>query len=263
MASLSTSGTSSATFQVDAFGYVQVNAPSSAVGTVAFASQATNLRSSVTEALRTRRYGPYGVPGMVTITVTVASATYTYTAGYGSAIQTDADTGDSYLAGPEGTQYPMVWVVGALEEGSIAGSPRAMLMIDSGADDEDHAQILIAPNVWASGDPSTPDDALASTRLANYATEPTEVLATAIDGMATATAFERRFPLLTNLYFGLAGESSYTVAAGYTCTADDMVRMDFDEDDQVVAAQIRLASAYLGTTGMRYREIIVTPYSNP
>lgn len=169
--------------------------------------------------------------------------------------------GVEYLVGADGvTQYPLVFVVGTIEEGAIAGTPNALVAVDSASDTTDHAQILWTVNCTVAGNPDTPDSALASTRFVAYATD-AEVYKTACTGGTSSEAFFPRYPALWCIHFALAGGGSYTVAAGNTMTGTQMVLMTFAEADNCVAAEIRLGAARLGTSGYRYRDIIVTPYS--
>lgn len=166
---------------------------------------------------------------------------------------------EQYLVGADGTLYPLAWVVGTIEEGMIAGAPQALIQVDSGSDTADHAQILWTANCLIAGNPGTPDSALASTRFAAYATD-AEVYKSAVDGQASGEAFALRYPALYSLHFALAGGGSYTVAAGNVLTGTQMVLMTFPEEPPVVAAEIRLMTAQLGTSGYRYRKLVVTPY---
>lgn len=175
--------------------------------------------------------------------------------------QTD-ETGESFLIGPDGTTlYPATWVIGGIEEGYVAGSPQSAIQVDSGSDTADHAQVLWIANCTLAGNPDTEDDALASERMVDYATD-SEVYKSGVDGGTSGESFALRYPAgLTMLHFGLAGGGSYTVAAGNTLTGTQMVLMTFPEADGVVAVEIKLLTATLGTTGKRYRQIMVTPYS--
>lgn len=168
--------------------------------------------------------------------------------------------GQDYLVGTDGTQYPMIWMVGTIQEGMVAGEVQSRIEVDSGSDTVDHAEILWTTNCWYAGDPDVPDNALASQRFVDYAVD-SEVYSTGVDGDASAESFSVLYPLLTNLFFALAGEASYTEAAGNTVTADEMVCMTFAESLGVIAVEIKLHSSRLGSTGSRYRQISVTPYS--
>lgn len=165
-----------------------------------------------------------------------------------------------YLVGPDSTLYPLIFVVGTIEEGMIAGEPNALVAVDSGSDTTDHAQILWTVNCTVAGNPDTTDDSLASTRFVNYATD-SEVYKTACTGTTSSEAFFPRYTALWSIHFALAGGGSYTVAAGNTLTGTQMVVMQFTEISNCVAAEIRLGASRAGTTGQRYRDIFVTPYS--
>lgn len=182
----------------------------------------------------------------------------TNVAGGASTIQT-VDSLD-YLIGPDGTLYPLVFVVGTIQEGTIAGETNCLVAVDSGSDTTDHAQILWTVNCTLAGNPDTSDDALASSRFANYSTD-SEVYKTACTGGTSSEALFPRYDALWMIHFALAGGSSYTLAAGNTCTGTEMVVMTFDEAANCVAAEIRLGASRLGTSGQRYRDIFVTPYS--
>jgi len=143
----------------------------------------------------------------------------------------------------------------------IAGEPNALVAVDSGSDTTHHAQILWTPNCTLAGNPDSPDDALASARMVAYATE-AEVYKSGVDGASSGESFALRYlGGLTQLHFGLAGGGSYTVAAGNVLTGTQMVRMSFPDAAGVIAVEIKLLTATLGTSGYRYRQIAVTPYS--
>lgn len=77
MATLTAGGNSSATLVLDAFASVTVVADASCNGTLSFVSDAQNLLSNKTAKVQNKTYGPYGVPGTVTISITAGSLTYT------------------------------------------------------------------------------------------------------------------------------------------------------------------------------------------
>lgn len=76
MATLTAGGTSSATIALDAFASIAVVCDASCNGTLSFASSAPNLLSNKTAKVQNKTYGPYGVPGTVTISVVAGSLTY-------------------------------------------------------------------------------------------------------------------------------------------------------------------------------------------
>lgn len=172
----------------------------------------------------------------------------------------ETDSGIDYLIGSDGTRIPLVFVVGTIEEGMIAGEPNALVAVDSGSDTVDHAQILWTVNCTLAGNPDTSDDALASSRFVNYATD-SEVYKTACTGGTSSEALFPRYTALWSIHFALAGGGSYTVAAGNTLTGTEMVLVQFPEVANCVAAEIRLGASRAGTSGQRYRDIIVTPYA--
>jgi hypothetical protein len=67
----------SATLSLDAFASVSVQCDGGVQGTLVWTSSADNLKSDVSAKLTNKTYGPYGVPGALTITVTAGRLIYT------------------------------------------------------------------------------------------------------------------------------------------------------------------------------------------
>lgn len=104
MATLTAGGTSSATLTLDAFASVTVVADASCNGALSFVSDAQNLLSNKTAKVQNKTYGPYGVPGTVTISITAGSLTYTVNGNTGG-FEYDADGNIVGLVGAGGTIY--------------------------------------------------------------------------------------------------------------------------------------------------------------
>ena len=84
MATLNAGGTSTVTLTLEAFASVAVVCDASCNGTLVFTSGAPNLKSNYTSKLQNKTYGPFPVPGTVTIAVTAGNATYTVTGALGN-----------------------------------------------------------------------------------------------------------------------------------------------------------------------------------
>lgn len=81
---------------IDAWGTITVSS-GGGVGTIQFNSDAPKLLDSFTENLQSKIYGPFGVPGTVTLSITSGTIDYTVTLAAGSgasvAAQIDPVTG--------------------------------------------------------------------------------------------------------------------------------------------------------------------------
>jgi hypothetical protein len=107
---------SSATFTIGAFGTISLTASAASTGTLTFTAGALdNLRSDAPCGLQSKTYGPFGVPGSVTIAVTSGVVTYdvVYTEGAG-AISYSTD------GGMDSTSRAMVAKAGTLPIGTYA-----------------------------------------------------------------------------------------------------------------------------------------------
>lgn len=115
MPTLSTGGTTTATFAIDAWGTILVSS-ARGVGTLTFNSDADNLRSDFAANLQSKTYGPWGAPGTVTLAVTSGSIDYTVTLGYPSFATVALQGGAAldYVAGIDASvATPGVTVLGA------------------------------------------------------------------------------------------------------------------------------------------------------
>lgn len=169
-----------------------------------------------------------------------------------------SSVGDFYIRLPDGSLMPLIFLSGDREECDVVGVRRSTLLIDSGG--ASHAQLLWTPNCTLAGNPLTPDDALASTRFANYATSP-DVFASGIDGAGTSQLYLIQVPAgVSMIHFALAGEASYTADADHQFGGTTMGHIEFPDHDTspALAVIVTLLSSY---TAGRYREISVHPYS--
>lgn len=102
---------SSATFTIGAFGTIDLTASAASTGTLTFtAGSLDNLRSDASFGLQSKTYGPFGVPGSVTITVTTGVVTYdvVYTEGGGAVASTYTDLTANYPAASNAGNSAMV-----------------------------------------------------------------------------------------------------------------------------------------------------------
>lgn len=245
---------SSESFTLDAFGYVTIT--QCGAGTLTGASHAPNLKSDVSYSkIAPIQYGPFGVPIDMTLTATDRDITYSTTAGYGGAITTN-DDGVDVLIGPDGTEYPLPILASNQSEPLIGGVPSFKLTADAGSD-VDHAQLIWTINC---GLGIVPDDALASQRFVDYATN-AEVFRSGIDGAGSSQQWLIDVPPgVSIVHFALAGAGSYTADADSTFGGSTMGVAILSEDDAPRYLMITALSAYKGGgTNFRYREINLLP----
>lgn len=191
---------------------------------------------------------------------TVTKTQYGSTGTGGGGITTLSDGSRGFLDTVTLAEYPLTYVAGTYQEGTINGRERQAILIDSGADGTDHTQVLLTWNCTMAGEPDTPDNDLASLRFAN-ANSNLEVIKTACDGQAAGDAIPVRVQG-TTLHIALAGSASYTMAAGNTLTPGTMICVQWNSALGVDAAEIRLGSSTLGTTGYRYRDMIFVGFAD-
>lgn len=127
MATTVTPGTP-VSFPIGAFDTITVTASPASVGTVSFTAGAlSDLRSDVSAGVCNNIYGPYGVPGTVTISVTSGVVAYTQNYARGSVATTTAATAAATayqgagvtLVDEDGAQW--VWGGSAYERGAGGG----------------------------------------------------------------------------------------------------------------------------------------------
>lgn len=184
--------------------------------------------------------GPGDSGGVVTATgagIASAAAAGTLTRGF----YVD-ENGTMYLATGPSTYVPLAFLVGTGQEPTIAAVKEMKVLFDAGSD-IDHAEIYYTLNCYA-GDPDTPDTALASARF----NDPTaEVFDLSMSG-GSSGAIVIHAPLsgyLTTVHFAFAGSGTYTVAAGNTVTALQMVVATFSS-----ALLIRSVVVYFGESAV-------------
>jgi hypothetical protein len=182
--------------------------------------------------------------------------------GPAGAVVTDSN-GSPVIVLNDGTQYPMTYMAGNPVEPLIAGVVNQLVLIDSGNDANDHAEILWTFNATMAGDLLSVDHNLASQRLLDSnADANAEVVKTGISGASNGAVWTYLAPTgLMHLHIAVRGEdSAFTVAAGNTATGSEMVYLTFDE--MVTVVELRVGTSYVGGgAGLRYRQITVTGYA--
>lgn len=168
--------------------------------------------------------------------------------------------GVNYLILADGTQMPLAIMTGTPIEPKVAAAWEQIVELDHGSD-ADHVEILLTLNC-TTGDPDTPDTALASARFTDPDSN-AEVVKTEIDGAAAGAVMSWYAPGgITCIHFGLRGSGPYTVAAANTLTALQMVVMTFADSLGVNAIEVRFGTAQVGAgSNNRYRSITVTGYA--
>lgn len=156
---------------------------------------------------------------------------------------------------------PLVIMTGTPQEPTVAGVVQQVVSLDHGSD-ADHVEILLTLNC-TTGDPDTPDTALASARF----TSPdgnAEVVKTGIIGASAGTVMAWHAPGgITCVHFGLRGAGPYTAAAANVLTALEMVVMQFSDSLDVDTLEVRIGTATVGGgSNKRYRQITVTGYAS-
>lgn len=172
----------------------------------------------------------------------------------GSVVEQD---GTDYLVGSDGTTlYPLPILASNQSEPLIGGVPSFKLTADAGSD-VDHAQLIWTINC---GLGIVPDDALASQRFVDYATN-AEVFRSGIDGAGSSQQWLIDVPAgVSIVHFALAGAGSYTADADSTFGGSTMGVAILSEDDAPRYLMITALSAYKGGgTNFRYREINLLP----
>lgn len=179
----------------------------------------------------------------------------------GGSVGTVTVDGVDYLLLPSGELMPLVIMTGTPQEPTVAGVVQQVVSLDHGSD-ADHVEILMTFNCTTS-DPDTADTALASTRFTTPDSN-AEVVKTQIIGDSAGAVMAWYAPNgITKLHFGLRGSGPYTVAAGATLTALQMVVMSFDSSLNVNSVEVRFGTSTVGAgSNSRYRTITVTGYSS-
>lgn len=169
--------------------------------------------------------------------------------------------GVNYLILADGTQMPLAIMTGTPIEPKVAAAWEQIVELDHGSD-ADHVEILLTLNA-TTGDPDTPDTAIASARFTSPDSN-AEVVKTEIDGASAGAVMAWYAPGgITCLHFGLRGAGPYTVAAANTLTALQMVVMTWANSLAVNTVEVRVGSSTVGGgANKRYRSITVTGYSS-
>lgn len=169
--------------------------------------------------------------------------------------------GVAYLVLPNGGLMPLAIMAGTPHESTVAGVVQQVVSLDHGSDG-DHVEIMLTLNA-NTGDPDTPDTALASARFSAPDAN-AEVVKTGIIGASAGTVLAFHAPSgITMLHFGLRGAGPYTNAAANVLTALQMVVMKFAAALGVDTVEVRIGSATVGGgTNKRYRTITVTGYAS-
>lgn len=186
-----------------------------------------------------------------------AAATHDNPFGAGVVAQGGAD----YLTLSDGSLMPLSIMAGTPHEPTVAGVVQQVVSLDHGSD-ADHVEILLTLNC-TTGDPDTPDTALASARF----TAPdgnAEVVKSGVVGASAGTVMAFHAPGgITCMHFGLRGAGPYTAAAGNTLTALQMVVMQWADALAVDTIEVRIGTATVGGgANKRYRVITVTGYAS-
>lgn len=179
--------------------------------------------------------------------------------GSGTGIQTLSDGSYGFID-PDGNEYPLIFFAGTPQEGLIANVQTQHLMVDMGADSA-HSEILWTFNArQGDSSPDTPDNDLAGARF-ELPDGNAYVEKTAMTGGVDGGIFPYRIlsGYLTQIHFAFRGGSNYTVAAGNTVTASQMVLVSFPNALGCTALEIRAGTSY-GPSN-RYRDITFTAYS--
>lgn len=176
--------------------------------------------------------------------------------GGGGTVSVD---GAFYLTLPDGTQYPLASVVGTGQEPTIASVKEMKVLFDAGSD-VDHAEIYYTLNCYT-GDPDTPDTTLASERF----NDPNaEVIDLSMSG-GSAGAIVVHAPAegyITTVHFAFAGSGTYTVAAGNTVTALEMVEATFSSSMLIRSIIIYFGeSAVSGGSNQRIRKATLVGFT--
>lgn len=204
-------------------------------------------------------FGPYAGTQQLKLQCTAGAVQWDVVAAPSSSSVVQAG-GANYLRLPDGSLMPLQIMAGTPHEPTVAGVVQQIVSLDHGSD-ADHVEILLTLNA-TTGDPDTPDTALASARFASPDAN-TEVVKTGIIGASAGTVMAWHAPGgITALHFGLRGAGPYTVAAANVLTALQMVAMRFADALNVNTLEVRIGTATIGGgANKRYRAITVTGYS--
>lgn len=152
------------------------------------------------------------------------------------------ENGEMYLATSSSAYVPLAFLVGTGQEPTIAAVKEMKVLFDAGSD-INHPEIYYTINC-NTGDPDTPDNTLASERFTN---PNAEVVDLSMSG-GSAGAIVIHAPLngfITTVHFAFAGAGPYTVAAGNTVTALEMVVATF-----AAALEVRSICIYWGESAV-------------
>lgn len=168
------------------------------------------------------------------------------------------ENGTMYLATGPSTYVPLAFLVGTGQEPTIAAAKEMKVLFDAGSDIA-HPEIYYTLNCYT-GDPDTPDTALASERFNELNSE---VVDLSMSG-GSAGAIVIHVPLsgyITTLHFAFAGSGTYTVAAGNTVTALQMVVATWSSALLIRSVVIYFGeSAVSGGSNQRIRKLSVVGF---